>query len=352
MGGSSTSPEPPEDYGFFGPDSVTWKVWRYPTSMTVGFQRAVVVEELHPALVASVDQTRAIFNRPRTRYDRTLCYFATVAFGSSRAASKAADVLVKVHSKAIGTEPLSGKRYDANDPDSQLWIHLTAWHSILYAYERYGPGPLDPAEEARYWEECAVAAELQTCSPDDVPRTREGVRAYFDSMQPRLAGSEVARRTMAHLLDARVMLPPVPWALRPLTWLTTRVLRAGTIATMPGWMRRMAGLHQSRAVDVAVRPVLRAAFRILHASTRLEMAHLRTLSPMTAPVVEPIAFGVEPTNPHTLTPEQARERYGYARPADAHHDLRARQAARVFGAGSQPSDEGLVESEPILGPVS
>src|SRR5438105_15676315 len=39
---------PHADYGFFGPGSVTWKVWSYPTSLTVGFQRAVVVEELRP----------------------------------------------------------------------------------------------------------------------------------------------------------------------------------------------------------------------------------------------------------------------------------------------------------------
>src|SRR3954454_21442180 len=115
---------PAEDYGFFGPDSITWKVWSYPTSLTVGFQRAVVVEELDPALVASVDETHAIFDRPRPRYDRTLRYFALVAFGDSRSPSKAADVLVKVHSKGIGTDPVTGIRYDANDPHSQLWIHL------------------------------------------------------------------------------------------------------------------------------------------------------------------------------------------------------------------------------------
>ena len=149
-------------------------MWRYPTSLTVGFQRAVVVEELDPALVASVEETQAIRDRPRTRYDRTLRYFAMVAFGDSRSTAKAADVLVKVHSKAIGIEPLSGERYDANDPHSQLWIHLTAWHSILYAYEKYGPGRLSGEDEARYWAECAVAAQLQTCDPDDVPRDRDG----------------------------------------------------------------------------------------------------------------------------------------------------------------------------------
>ena len=141
--------EPHEDYGFFGPDSVTWRVWRYPTSLTVGFQRAVVIEELDPALIAAVDKSGGVRSRPRTRYDRTLCYFARVAFGDTRSTSKAADVLVKVHSKAIGIEPLSGNRYDANDPHSQLWIHLTAWHSILYAYERYGPGKLSAEDEAQ-----------------------------------------------------------------------------------------------------------------------------------------------------------------------------------------------------------
>lgn len=348
---ATASIEPHEDYGFFGPDSVTWKVWRYPTSLTVGFQRSVVIEELDPALVASVDQTRAIFDRPRTRYDRTLRYFATVAFGDSRSASKAADVLVKVHSMAIGNEPLSGKRYDANDPDSQLWIHLTAWHSILYAYEKYGPGKLTPAEETRYWEECAVAAELQTCSPDDVPRTRDGVRAYFTHMRPLLAGSEVAQQTMAHLIDARIMLPPVRNGLRPINWFVARALRAGTIATMPRWMRRMGGLRQSRAVDALITPVLRVAFRLLHANTRIEMAQLRYLSPMIAPVIEPIAYGVEPTHPHPTTPADARDRYGYDRPADAHRDLRARQAERVFGDGHAPSDEGIVDSEAVLGSI-
>src|SRR5438477_10745904 len=138
--------EPHEDYGFFGPDSVTWRVWSYPTSLTIGFQRSVVIEELDPYLIAAVDATDAVRTRPRQRYDRTLRYFATVAFGGARSAIKASEVLVRVHAKAVGIEPISGKAYDANDPDSQLWIRLTAWHSILYAYERYGPGRLSPED--------------------------------------------------------------------------------------------------------------------------------------------------------------------------------------------------------------
>ena len=328
---------------------MTWKVWGYPTSATIGFQRAVVVEELDPALIAAVDATRAIVDRPRTRYDRTLRYFAMVAFGDSRSTSKAADVLVKVHSTGIGTDPLTGNRYDANDPHSQLWIHLTAWHSILYAYEKYGPGPLTPEEEERYWAECAIGAELQTCDPADVPRTREGVREYFEQMRPRLAGSEVAQQAMAHLLRAEIMLPPMPAWLRPGSLVVAAVLRAGTIATLPHWMRTMGGLRQPRAVDVLVTPLLKVSFRLAESDVRLKLALLRLISPMTVPVVEPVLRGVPPTNPEVVTPAEARARYGYDRPRDAHLALRARQAERVFGTGAAPSDEGLVESEQILG---
>jgi uncharacterized protein (DUF2236 family) len=340
---------PHEDYGFFGPGSVTWKVWSYPTSLTVGFQRAVVIEELDPALVAAVDKTQGIYARPRTRYDRTLRYFAMVAFADSRSTAQAADVLVKVHSKAVGTDQVTGRRYDANDPDSQLWIQLTAWHSILKAYEMYGPGKLSEDEERRYWAECAVAAELQTCSPDDIPRTRDELRAYYDRMQPELLGSGIARKAMNHLLDLSVMLPPMPKVFAPASWVVGRTLRAATIATMPRWMREMGGIKQSRLVDVAVVPVMKAAFFAVNLNKRVKLAVLHFLSPMTSPVVAPILYGVDPTNPVVRTPAEARALYGYDKPAEAHLELRARQAAKVFTEGVAPSDVGIIESEPILG---
>ncbi|MGH3950185.1 MAG: oxygenase MpaB family protein [Pseudonocardiaceae bacterium] len=344
--------QPHEDYGFFGPDSVTWKVWGYATTPVIGLQRAVVVEELDPHLIAAVDKTGANYDRPRTRYDRTVSYFAAVAFADSRSVSKMADVLVKVHSKAIGIEPVSGKRYDANDPASQLWILLTGWHSVLEAYEMYGPGKLTEAEENQYWAECAVAAELQTCDPADVPRTRAGIRAYFEEMRPRLAASEAAQRMMDHLLNAKVVLPPVPLVLRPVAWAVNVFLRAGAIATMPRWMRKMGGVPQSRLTAVAVRPVLRLSFAVLHRVVPLKRRVLALLAPSTLPVVEPIWHGLPPVNPEVLTPAEARERYGYAKPVDAHRDLRARQATRVFGEGQEPSDDGLIESQKILGALA
>jgi uncharacterized protein (DUF2236 family) len=342
---------PHEDYGFFGPDSVTWKVWTYPTSLTVGFQRSVVVEELDPSLIAAVDQSNAVRYRPRTRYDRTLRYFAMISLGDSTSAIKASDVLVKVHAKGVGIEPLSGNGYDANDPKSQLWILLTAWHSILYAYERYGPGKLPREEETRYWEECAVAAELQTCDPADVPRSREGIREYFEYMRPRLAGSEAAQSMMDHLLHAEVMLPPVPPVLRPASWAVSRVLRAATIATMPRWMRKMGGLRQPRIIDVLVTPVMKVAFRVSRLSPKLQIVGLRILSPSTLPIAAPALLGLVPERPETVTPAEARERHGILPPYEEYKRFRTLVAERTGASVGDAPEPVHFDFEEVLGPV-
>jgi hypothetical protein len=105
-------------------------------------------------------------------------------------------------------------------------------------------------------------------------------------------------------------------------------------------------------VDAAVTPVLKVVFGLAHLSRRVELRLLRVLSPATVPVVAPVLLGVPPQRAEVLTPAQARERYGYERPAQAHLAWRAKQYARVFDEGRAPSDAGLVESEPILGSMA
>ncbi|NYI77452.1 oxygenase MpaB family protein [Nocardioides panzhihuensis] len=340
---------PHEDYGFFGPGSITHKVWGYPTTPLIGIVRAVTIEELDPNLLAAVHDTGANYDRLDTRYARTVQYFAAVAFADSRTVSKMADVLVKIHSKAIGIEPVSGNRYDANDPDSQLWILITGWHSVLTAYETFGPGKLSDAEVEQFWAECAVAAEFQTCDPGAVPRTREEVRAYFEAWRPRLAASEATQRMMHHLLNgANAVVPRKGLAGLTRPFANALICKA-TIATLPRHMRRLADIRQSRMTDAAVTVIMRVIMAVVHRSLPLQRWILGTLAPKILPIVEPVWQGIPPVNPVVLTPAQARERYGYVKPAQAHLELRARQRARVFDHHQEPSDEGLVESQPMLG---
>lgn len=49
-------------------------------------------------------------------------------------------------------DPVTGGRYDSNSPESQLWIHMTAWHSILYVayFESWKPR-LAASQTAQSW---------------------------------------------------------------------------------------------------------------------------------------------------------------------------------------------------------
>ncbi|MFL6089629.1 MAG: oxygenase MpaB family protein [Aeromicrobium sp.] len=342
--------EPHADYGFFGPDSVTWKVWSYPTSYILGFARSVTIEHLDPNLAAAVVQSGGVKYRPHTRYGRTLRYFGMVMFGATEPTAKAADVLVKVHSKAIGHDPVTGGEYDANQPSSQLWIHMTAWHSILYCYEKFGPGRLSADEEAQFWAECARAAELQTIDPDTVPRTREDVIAYFEDWRPRLAMSEAAQDMVDFILSLEVALPPdLPkWqrlALKPVM----AFLRRGVIATFPRHIRKMFDIQQRRIVDAAVVLPLKVGHAVVSRSPVLTYLMAKILAPAAFPVVAPVILGIPPISPITMTPREAQEKYGYALPGEAHLDLRASQRDRVFGEGLAPSEEGLEESQQHIG---
>lgn len=342
--------EPHADYGFFGPDSVTWKVWIYPTSYILGFARSVTIEHLDPNLAAAVVQSGGVKYRPHTRYGRTLRYFGLVAFGATEPTTRAADVLVKVHSKAIGHDPVTGGEYDANLPSSQLWIHMTAWHSILYCYEKFGPGRLGAEEEAQYWEECARAAELQTIDPATVPRTREEVIAYFEEWRPRLAVSEAALDMVDFILSLEVALPPETpaWrklALKPALY----VLRKGVIATYPQYMRKMFDLRQGRITDAIVIPTLRVSHWLFNKSTVVKFFFMNMIAPAAVEVAAPVILGIPPVSPTTMTPREAQAKYGYAVPNEAHRDIRDRQRDRVFNKHLEPSDDGLVESQQHLG---
>lgn len=328
MAKSPSECSPRADYGFFGPESVTWKVFGYPTAPTIAFQRTVVSEMFDPFVLAAAADTGAAMNRSKMRYERTLQYMETLAFADSRAALKASQILVRIHHRIGGIEPISGLRYDPNDPEGQLWIHLTAWHSVLLTYEVFGPGKLTPAEELQYWSECARAAEFQNINLADVPRDRAQMRAYYERVQPRLAATVATQEHVEHYFNVAGSFLPDHALLRPLRPAAQWLLRRGTIATLPRWMRRMSGVKQSRFTDAAVVMTLRPIYRLIARSKRFQVSMIRALSPLTAPILTPIFLGVPPLNPVVRTTQEARELYAIPTPAE---QIAALEAADIGG---------------------
>ena len=341
---------PAEDYGFFGPDSVSWRVWSHASSLIMGFVRSVTIEHLDPNLTAAVVQSGGVKYRAHSRYGRTMAYFSQVTFGASRPTAKAADVLVKVHSKAIGTDPVTGGKYDANNPESQLWIHVTAWHSILYCYEKFGGGRLSPEDELQYWEECARAAELQTIDPDRVPRSRDEVVAYFEEKRPHLASSEDAIDMVKFILSLHIALPPTMSRLQRLPFLPlTYIMSKGVIATYPKYMRDLLAIRQGPVVDALAIPATKAIHQAIERSLVVKYFLMSVLSPQVLSSAVPAVLGLEPENPVTTTPRAAQKEYGYDVPAEAHLSFRATQYERVFDKQEAPSEGGLLESQEHIG---
>jgi uncharacterized protein (DUF2236 family) len=293
-----------EDHGLFGPGSPTWAVWSHP-ALLIGGARAAVVQMFHPPTAAGVAQHSAYRGDFHGRLRRTAHYFATVALGDGRSAIEASERLRRIHDRVTGSEPLTGRPYRASDPENQLWVHVTGWHSALYAYERYGPGRLTARDESRYWAECCIASELQNVEPSDVPRSRTAVRAYFASMRPELGVSEPARAIMHAVLR-----PPLSWEFAPFVPLLP-VLAAATVATIPHHMRELGGFHQPEVIDAGVRPLTRLTMAALTLPVLERM--FATLAPEAYAVAHEALSGPPPHRDEVVSPAEARRRLAQRR---------------------------------------
>lgn len=260
----------PADPGWFGPDSVTWRI-HSDTILWVGGVRALFLQALHPLAMAGVAQHSDFNDDPWGRLRRTADYVGTITFGPRADAQRAAARVRERHRGLVGVEPESGKRYAVADPQLLLWVHCCEVDSFLTAALRSGLG-LDEADADRYVEEQVIAGRLIGIPRRLLPTTVEELDAYFADVRPRLAVTAESRRARRFLL-----LPPMPIRVRLLTpavpaWTTLVVL---SFATLPEWARRMYGEPGLPAVGPAVDLAATAGTWALGKALRAVPEHLR-----------------------------------------------------------------------------
>jgi uncharacterized protein (DUF2236 family) len=239
------------DDGLFGPDSMVWKVMAHPITI-VGGLRALMIEALYPPAMAGVAQHSKYVDDPVGRLRRTSHWFVAVAFGDMATVDEASARVRRIHTRVRGIDPITGRRYSAEDPDNLLWVHTTGWHSFMAAYRAYG-GRLTAEQQDRYTAEAARAAEVLGCPRDIVPATIAEQREYFASMLPKLCLSEPARRAIRFVVDPPITkgtLPYVP---------AMRILASGARSLVPAHLRTLMGIERSRLLDAVTVPALRAA---------------------------------------------------------------------------------------------
>ena len=243
-----------ERLGFFGPDSVTWRVHADP-SYHLGGMRALMLQALHPVAMDGVAHNSTGFRDEWwMRMTRTGQYVETVTFGTRTEARRMAARVRGLHRKLSGVEETTGRAYRVDDPDLLLWVHACEVESLLTTARRAGV-PLSDADADRYVLEQVASAQLVGVPLATVPTSVAGLDAYFEDIRPSLATTPAAVDGVR-----RLFLPPMPGWLQLLTparpaWGTLASLG---LALLPAWARRMYSLPGLALTDAAATSGLKA----------------------------------------------------------------------------------------------
>jgi uncharacterized protein (DUF2236 family) len=233
-----------QDFGLFGPGSVTWKLHDEPILILAGL-RSLYLQALHPRAVAAVAQNSNYKADPVGRFMRTSDYVGTTIYGSTAEAQLAGSRLRRLHSRMSAVDPRTGERFRIDEPDLLRWVHVTEVESFLSTARRAGLR-LSDEEVDTYYTEQLRTAELVGLDPATVPSTAAEVAAYYEQVQPELGLTRDGADTMFFLT-----VPPVPesWGSAPLRlgltlgparWMYFGI--AGTaLALLPPWARKMYG---------------------------------------------------------------------------------------------------------------
>jgi uncharacterized protein (DUF2236 family) len=235
------------DIGYFGPDSVTWRIHSEPVAM-VGGLRALLLQALHPGAMRLLAERSNFRDDPWLRFERTITYVGTVCFASTEDVDAAAAQVRSVHD-TLGID----------DQEQLAWVHACLVDSFLVAARASGVR-LSASERDQYVQEQTVAARLVDVATP--PATVAQLRHFIEKLRPRLVGTPEAREA-ARL----VVLPPLPVPRRfaiaaRLGWTTISTLAVGLL---PRWARSLYGLPSLPGTAITTAAGMRTLRRTVHA---------------------------------------------------------------------------------------
>lgn len=223
------------DDGYFGPGSVTWRVYADPAH-ALGGLAGLLLQALNPYMM------RVFYNATNSHDDvagrsaRTDRWLQTITFGDRAHADAAAEVVQRMHARAVWTDPATGRELRADDPDWLAWTHNSLVYGMLRACDAFGL-PLTRAEQDRFVQEQHQAARLAGIEDlDSLPRTAAELDAYVEEQKHWLALSiEAAEVT-------RGLRAPKLWG-NPVKVFTTVVVQDGVLSILPEWARLLYGVE-------------------------------------------------------------------------------------------------------------
>ncbi|HEY8493606.1 MAG TPA: oxygenase MpaB family protein [Myxococcota bacterium] len=218
-----------------GPGSMSWELHGDLATLVIAGTGAILMELLHPSVMAGVAAHSSYRTDPVRRARNTLGYVLRTTFGSTPAATRVIESVKQVHARVEGVRP-DGVPYRALDPELIAWVHTAIPWAVMHAYERYRR-PLTLEEKNRYLREQARIGRMG--GADRVPETVAEVEAWFEAMRPVLAFTEQTRAFLDFVAGRDPEIPAAGWLDRFDRWTSIRA----SMELVPEWAQRLTGTH-------------------------------------------------------------------------------------------------------------
>ncbi len=228
--------QPRGDPGLFGPNAVCWRVHGDFSSMLVGGISALLLQMLHPLVLAGVWDHSNFRADMLGRLRRTARFISATTFAPKAQALGEIERVKAIHLAVTGKDA-SGRPYAASDPGLLTWVHVAEMYSFLNAYLAYGPVPLPEVDKDRYFAETALVAEALGAT--DVPKSHRDAKAYLLSKRGSLRVDDRTIDVFHALLNA----PAPDW----LAALMRSSFMAAGVANLPEFAKALYGSELKRA---------------------------------------------------------------------------------------------------------
>ena len=226
------------DPGYFGPNSMMWKVNKEITVL-FGGARALLMHAAHPLIAAGARQTSFYQRDPWKRLIRTLSLQNSVTFGTKEEADESAHRINKLHEVIKGRDEITGEIYDALDHNQLLWVHACLQISSIYFYEKT-VRKLSEEEKNQYHLENLVAAEMVLVTKEKIPETHNELKQWVTEKSREeefLLLTDVAEDVKSIILGG-----PVPLHIKPI-W---PFISFTAFHTLPAEFKNIYGIETTR----------------------------------------------------------------------------------------------------------
>jgi uncharacterized protein (DUF2236 family) len=245
-----------DDSGYFLPGSAVWAVHAgMPT--IIGGVRALLMQTLHPGVLAGVHDHSNFREDTLGRLARTTAWIHALTYGSTAEAQAATARVIRLHESVTGKYVDGGgtvRAYSANDPELLRWVHITFTDSFLRAHELWGGTiPGGPDAYVREWAQAGRLMGVEFPPESKAALGRELGKWLAAGI---LRGDDRVAETVAFIRD-----PPLHPLLRP----GYQMLFEAAVLSLEPEYRRLLGLHTARLgpLPLPVRPAARATLAVV-----------------------------------------------------------------------------------------